>query len=1156
MTLLSALTSFAMGGREACAFTLGNDPAAGGTVDGWSAILIVDENDSYTNETATAQSLTLTQFNFNAGAARGRVTPFLVKVNANDNFTVLAIGRTRVSAVDFPAPGVFSHPFADTAPVVVLNPGDTIAPGFTDANPDGTGNAGSVIPFGDGGDELWLTGGSASSNAGRISVDTAPSPGGTTFTTLTRQYAFNIELTVGTPEPQAPTGISLSTTSLFPGTAPGSAVGSLTTQDPNPHDTHTYALLDDAGGHFALQGATLHTARTLGTEGSTYTVRVRSTDQTGLPLEAALTLGVVAPRVRLNEFLASNDTGLRDENGSREDWIELHNPLDTSVNLLGWRLTDDPEDPARWVFPNRTLAPGAYLVVFASGKNRAAAEGNLHTNFRLDGSRGDFLALVRPDGVVADSLDARPQFSNLAYGLGANGIGLGYLTPTANAPNGPSFAHGLNEVQFSVKRGFYTEAQTLTLTADVPGSVIRYTVNGTRPTATSGLTYEAPIVIAPDTGASTRGTKRIRAVALHPEAAANRIGTHTYLFVNGVTSPATDGILGQTNSNSTTQTNAIKNNPVYGPLLGSALTALSTVSINLASSQPSTSESTASVEFFHPSGTEPGFHIDCGIQAVGNASVGSPKNNFRLYFRSQYGQPSLNHTIFRNHPYTQFHQPAESFDRIALRSGSHDSFFWMAETAAPPMSGVRGDALYMRAALMDDFHLNFGHVAPHNRYVQLWLNGRYHGLYHWREYPNNDFLASYRRGSSDDFDFTNGASASENGSATWQTTWSKIRAAIKAGYGEAARWIDLPHFADFMILNFWAGNAWDWNPNQNWMAAGPKLPDRGGWTFFSYDNDVIWNDLKANLTIPTSPHYVNNPRPGIMPPDGFMVTSPTNDVTLMDHAEFKILFRDRFYKACFHGGPLDTPRAQSILDRRVQEIALPIIAETARWQPGSATRLPWDRDGEWMAEVNRLRNTFIPARVAEVRAQIKARGWYPVEAPEFSQHGGSVAPGTQPTVASTTPGTEVYATLDGSDPRLPGGAIHPSALLLADPLPAAYTINGPVLIRLRARRTTDGEWSALNEAAFHVGAPAAAGAGSLIITEIHYHPDIVTDPDDAEFLELMNISPGPIDLSGCYFTRGLDYVFPSGSWLDPGERLVVTAAQFLNGTALSNAGER
>jgi len=884
-----------------------------------------------------------------------------------------------------------------------------------------------------------------------------------------------------------------------------------------------------------------------------------------LVLAAAVLMVPVAPTpvraqaafegVRLSEYVARNDTGLRDESGAREDWIELHNRSEMAVDLSGWRLTDDPADLARWIFPARTLPPGGYLVVFASGKNRMPVDGPLHTNFRINGAEGDWLALVRPDGVVVDSFSALPQFSNLAYGWGVGSQGepaLGYLTPTPSAANGSVFAHGLNQVHFSVGRGFYSEAPVVSLTADVPGSIIRYTLNGTRPTATTGLVYDGPITVVPETVATTRGSRRLRAAAFHPTAAVQAVATHTYFFLNGLTAPAVDGLLGQTNSNQSSQTTAIKNHPIYGPLLGEALTALPAVSINLAATAPGANEAPASVEFFDPSGRESGFQIDCGIQAVGGHSINSPKNNFRLYFRSQYGASTLDYDLFRDHPYTGGRPPARRFDRLALRSGSHDSFFWMAQPSNPPMSGVKGGALYLRTPVMDDLHLSLGHAAPHNRYAQLWLNGRYHGLYHWREYPNNDFMASYRGGQSEDYEFTNGANPSENGSATWRTAWTALRAAVAKNHEEAARWINLPQLADFMVLNFWAGNAWDWNPNQNWMAAGPKRPDRGGWTFFSYDNDVIWNDLNANLTIPTAPYYVNNPRPGIMPPDGLMVTSATSDTTLMDHEEFRVLFRDRAYKAFFHGGALEPDRARARLDHRVQELMMPLVAETSRWQPTEATRLPWDRDGEWMAEVRRIRDVFMPARPAAVLNQIRARGWYPVEAPEFSPHGGPVAAGTAPVITSATDGTEVYFTVDGSDPRRPGGILHPSARLLTDPPPPSLAVTRPLRVRMRARRLADGQWSPLNEAAFHTGSLQPAGPGNIVISQIHCAPGPVGD----EFLEVMNVSTERVDLSGCFFTRGLNFTFPADTVLFPGERRAVFQSEFRNGTSLANGGER
>src|SRR5688572_20658639 len=76
-----------------------------------------------------------------------------------------------------------------------------------------------------------------------------------------------------------------------------------------------------------------------------------------------------APVVVINEFVAVNNNGLADSFGQRSDWIELHNPGTQAVRLLGWRLTDDPNDPAPWVFPDRSIPAGGYLVVFANERN-------------------------------------------------------------------------------------------------------------------------------------------------------------------------------------------------------------------------------------------------------------------------------------------------------------------------------------------------------------------------------------------------------------------------------------------------------------------------------------------------------------------------------------------------------------------------------------------------------------------------------------------------------------------------------------------------------------------------------------------------------------------------------------------------------------------
>lgn len=121
----------------------------------------------------------------------------------------------------------------------------------------------------------------------------------------------------------------------------------------------------------------------------------------------------------LSEFVALNQTSLRDADGDSSDWIEIVNQATTATNLLGWHLTDDATRPAKWTFPSTPLHPGEFLVVFASGKNHAVAGRELHTNFRLNDS-GEYLALTRPDNTVASEFAPTfpPQGADIAYGHG------------------------------------------------------------------------------------------------------------------------------------------------------------------------------------------------------------------------------------------------------------------------------------------------------------------------------------------------------------------------------------------------------------------------------------------------------------------------------------------------------------------------------------------------------------------------------------------------------------------------------------------------------------------------------------------------------------------------------------------------------------------
>jgi len=125
----------------------------------------------------------------------------------------------------------------------------------------------------------------------------------------------------------------------------------------------------------------------------------------------------------ISEFMADNDTVLADEDGDYEDWVEIYNPGPGAIDLEGYHLTDDLDEPQKWRFPTQVIPAGGYVVVFASGKDRDTPGFPLHTGFKLDAG-GEPLALVAPDGVtVLSSFGAGypEQYPDISYGFQTQG---------------------------------------------------------------------------------------------------------------------------------------------------------------------------------------------------------------------------------------------------------------------------------------------------------------------------------------------------------------------------------------------------------------------------------------------------------------------------------------------------------------------------------------------------------------------------------------------------------------------------------------------------------------------------------------------------------------------------------------------------------------
>ncbi|MGI9242374.1 MAG: lamin tail domain-containing protein, partial [Verrucomicrobiales bacterium] len=128
----------------------------------------------------------------------------------------------------------------------------------------------------------------------------------------------------------------------------------------------------------------------------------------------------------ISEFVADNESTLADEDGEFSDWLEIHNPDPSAVDLSGWYLTDSSSNLTKWPIPAITLQPGDFIVVFASSKDRRVPTSELHTNFGLS-SGGEYLGLVMPDGTTV-AHDYAPEYPNQdpdrSYGIAFDGVPL------------------------------------------------------------------------------------------------------------------------------------------------------------------------------------------------------------------------------------------------------------------------------------------------------------------------------------------------------------------------------------------------------------------------------------------------------------------------------------------------------------------------------------------------------------------------------------------------------------------------------------------------------------------------------------------------------------------------------------------------------------
>ncbi len=843
------------------------------------------------------------------------------------------------------------------------------------------------------------------------------------------------------------------------------------------------------------------------------------------------------PDVVITEILASSGVTFVDEDGDNSDWIEIFNQGSQPVDITSWALSNDPDVPDQWVFPEVVLQPRKFLVIFASGKDRREPGEELHTNFRL-GSEGEFLGLFNADVpravVSAFAPEYPPQRTDHSYGLSPQGQ-LGYFgTPTPGADNAEARAYKgfVADPLFSVRRGVYDEPFRLTIRSSPADATIFYTLDGTDPSPENGTTYDGPIEISPP---ADRGLVAVRAIALHEDLLPSRIVTHSYIFPEAVLSQSARPEGYPPTWPGTSADYAVDPRVVSADREGAldGLVSIPTVSLVAdsasffdarlgiyvnASRSGELWERAVSAELIYPDG-RPGFQIDCGARMQGGSSVNnwkSKKLSLKLLFKGDYGAKKLRFQVF---PDTE----ADEFDFLILDASLN--LVWH-----HPSADQQNQAQYVRDQFVADLQNESGGLAPHGRFVHLYLNGLYWGQYGLHERPDASFAAEHLGGDKRDYvAIKHQASPGRvvDGNPTlvsqdFNVMLNAGRAAIDpTRYAALPEVLDVAGYANYMIINFWVGNT-DWM-HQNWYATRRMQPT-GPWLFHSWDAEHVLKNAGDNLL-------------------GESRGPAAVFQALRRNPEFATLVGDILHRHFFNGGIFhvdpaspawdpenpDLNRPAALYMQRVEEVRSAIHMESARWGDVNRSGRPY-MHSDWARELNRLIATYFPRRSDTVLRQFVGARLYPgVAAPVFSRHGGEIAPGFILEMSVPADAGTIHYTLDGTDPRRAGGDISETAVEYAGPV----ALDDLAIV---SARTRDGDtWSALNDATFTI---SGSTPGSLLVSEIMYNPE---GGADSEFIELHNPTSYAIDVSGVSFSNGIEFVFPPRSRIAAGGHAVLVA---------------
>ena len=588
--------------------------------------------------------------------------------------------------------------------------------------------------------------------------------------------------------------------------------------------------------------------------------------------------------------------------------------------------------------------------------------------------------------------------------------------------------------RFSVDRGFYASPFELQIDTEEPQTTITWTLDGSDPTTSPQASQAvSPAIVSVDP-TSTEGRDPtpgfvVRAFATKEDFEPSAVATHTYLFVEQVPAlsphdqrpgpdwPAPYDAYGNNdpiNSIDYGMDPRVYEDPVYADLISDGLLAIPSWSISIDLEHlfdPATGiymnaqerghewERPCALEQLDPA-DEREFGVAAGLRIRGGWSrhKTNPKHAFRLYFREQYGDAKLDFPLFDD-------EGVGHFDKIDLRTSQNYSWSFTADSGR--------ENTMNRDVFSRDLQRELGRPYTRSRYVHLYLNGVYWGLFQTQERSEARYATAYFGGVVDDWDVIKVNQADRlieavDGSLdVWADLWELCLAGFEddtnyqliQGKGPDGQpdpslrvLVDVDNLIDYMLVIFFTGNFdapsssffHNQGPN-NFFALYDRLsPDRG-FVFFTHDSEHSlladnWGpgaglqEDRVNLATRTDDYR--------MLVDDFFAFHPQwLHFKLTDNPAYRDRFAARASELLGGGGLLTDEQAAPLFAARVAEIELAIIAESARWGDSvsfnEAGRTWRTRDDDWVPATQRVLEDWMPHRTAIVIEQLEAAALWP-----------------------------------------------------------------------------------------------------------------------------------------------------------------------------------